>query len=292
VTHLIHAEAADVTHGDLIYTILDEEQARDELYDKLSDYYDGSIEATLKYFRKRHRETNERFADRPKISWPLGRTVCDVHASAISKKIKTEVLGDERTAMLWEENSDHNTLNAFYNQIATTVSVYGAAGVKPIVHDDGTRQKVIEWELHPPDSMKFLYERSASGRSVKRFLAVVIRSGYSLVNGATFPWPVMTHERMESLKIKLREEIITPDQWIVKLDGIVRPISPITGEVWMPTENGVNPYGMIPVALFNGKEVFGDFLGVGDLTQSVDDIQNINELWRRTVIPKRTSRWA
>lgn len=276
--------AADVVHDSISKTLEQMQDSRDAEYVKYGDYYDGRPALIEKYFTRRHRETPERFADRPKKSWPFCRLISNTHAEALASGIKI-TLEDERAAEVWEIIAAHNDMPAFLQHVASISSVYGAAGVKPFLYDDGTKEKAIEFEAYPPDTAKFVYERNSAGRSVKRFRAVGISTGYSMENGDVLP-AHLDPERAAKMQHKNRVEYITDKEWIVLLDEKPAPIGPF-GEVWQPAEDGSNPFGMVMMALFNALETHEDFLGYSDLHHAIYDVQNINELWSDLVYMHR-----
>jgi hypothetical protein len=253
------------------------ESDRQEEYKRYGDFYDGRPKIIEEYFQKRHFETQERFADRPKLSWPLCRPIADGHAEALAKGIQVSIAHD-KTQETWDEISRHNNMAAFWKQISSIISVYGACGVKPMVVDNKTTQKAIEFDALPPDTMFFIYERGTGGRSVKRFIGVAIITGYSLENGTILPWPVMA-EIAETFRVQQRVEFISADRWIVWLDNQITPIGP-HGDIWMPDpENGENPFPEIMATLYNGLETYEDLLGASDIRQGVYDVQTVNEIW-------------
>jgi hypothetical protein len=261
---------------------------------RFADYRDGrsSIigDTSRGYFKKRKRENNARFADRPKISVPLCPLIIDVHNEALTKSVKIE-FEDEATAEVWAEVSEHNDLPGYWGRKpGPTLGTFGHAIVRPVLHDDGTPEKVLEFDCNSPLECRLIYERSAAGRSVPHFHGVTIHTGYSIENGDSLPWPVKAELR-EQLNIKHRVEFISKDYWLVWLDDELVPESP-WGDVWMPTKKddanfGANPYGFIPASLFNGLETEESFLGQSDIAQAVYDVQVVNEIWSDVVYSHR-----
>lgn len=213
--------ATDLVHTSLTDTLSDLDFNKNQEYKRYADYYDGRPEVIEPYFKKRHRETAERFADRPKLSWPVCRPIADAHAEALAKEVKIEI-DDEYTQEWWNEVSEHNNASAFLSIVSQIVSVYGCGGVKPLVWDDGTADNQIEFEAFPPDTMKFIYDRNSQGRSVKRFIAAGLITGYSVANGTVFNWPTGEAERRK-YEVKERAEYISPARWLVWLDGKITP---------------------------------------------------------------------
>lgn len=284
MANLWETATADVVHKSITDTLLELEIGKDEEYKRYADYYDGRPGIIEPYFKRRHRETAERFADRPKLSWPICRLIADTHAEALASGLSISIEGDKE-AEIWDAIAKHNQIGAFLLKVSQIVSVYGSCVVKPLIYDDGTPQKIIEFEAYPPDTAKLIYERNSMGRSVKRFHGAAIVSGFSLENATVVPWAVDEFTR-QRLKVSQRVEYITKDRWITYLDEKITPVSP-WGEVWMPTENGINPYGVQMVTLFNGLETHEDFLGASDLHLATYDVQELNDLWSNLVYMHR-----
>lgn len=266
----------DLVHKSLTDTLLTLELNKDEEYKRYGDYYDGRQAVIEPYFQKRHRETAERFHDRPKLSWPICRPIAEAHGEALAKGVQV-TCADQAMNEWWTEIENYNDLSAFWKKASNIISVYGSCGVRPFIHDDGSPDAKIEFEAFPPDCMKFVYERNSAGRSVKRPIAAYIITGYSIENGMVFPWPV-TDEMKHQYRIAQRVEYISPTRWIVWLDGKITHESP-WGDRWMPAEDGSNPFGVVMASLFNGLETHEDFLGQSDIGLAVYDAQNVNEIW-------------
>jgi hypothetical protein len=276
--------APDVVHGSIKNTLDQIAEGREGEYKKYSDYYDGTPDCVCKpessragYFVRRHFETEERFKDRPKISIPIAPLIVDTHAEALAGGVTIKI-DDEATAETWEAIAEHNQMSAFLrDEVATISGLYGASGVKPLIFDDNTKEKKIEFENYGPDACKFVYEEHSSGRSVKRYQAVGIHTGYSYANTKVMPLH-LDYELAKKFDFRNRREVITKDTWGVWLDDTNYPISPL-GEQWQPAEDGSNPYGEVMVSLFNALGSIEDFLGKSDLHNSIYDIQVINELF-------------
>lgn len=272
----------DVIHKTIneLYTGREEKSVSE--YQRYRDYYDARpiVLNNTTYFPRRHRETSERYEDRPRHSWPLARTIADVHAEAlVPEPIDIEILADDagKTQLTWNDIDINNSFSgAYVKKLSTYVSVFGSVFVKNYLYDDGTPEKSLEFEAYPPDICQPIYEANAEGRSVKRMLGCVITTGYSLETGMVVDWP-QTAEAIEALNIKKRVEFITPKQWIVFLDGKPTPVSP-QGVRWMPRNDGKNPWGIMP-ALVNGMETHESFLGQSDIRQTVYDTQIVNEVF-------------
>lgn len=255
--------------------------------EKYADYRDGRTSVVADsgkgYFTQRKMETDERFADRPKISIPLGRLIVDVHNEALTSGVRFE-LEDEKTAEAWEGVDQHNNMSAYYMKLGATLGTYGYTLVRPVLYDDGTKDKTLEFDSSTPLESRLVYESTGAGRSVPRYEAVITHTGYNIENGDLMPWPVRPENAGE---FKHRVELVTKDRWIVWLDNSITPESPF-GEIWMPDpEKGLNPLGRIPTALINGLETEESMLGISDLHTGVDDIQVVNEIWSDVVYMHR-----
>jgi hypothetical protein len=285
--------APSLVHKSILDLYAQDADAWEKELERYADYRDGRSsvvgDTSKGYFKKRAMETDERFADRPKASVPLCRTIVDVHAEALAKNVsvdlESEVRGD-KTAELWRAVDEHNDMGAYWLKLAGTLGTFGHAIARPVLHNDGTPQKALEFDSFSPLQARLIFESNTAGRSVPHFQGVTLFCGYSLENGDTLPWPVR-EELADQLDVKMRVEYISADRWFVWLDGKVTPESP-HGDVWMPDpEGGTNPYGFIPATLFNGLETEEQRLGISDIHQSVYDVQCVSEIWSDTLYMHR-----
>jgi hypothetical protein len=283
--------ASSLTYNSLLDRFAQDSEAYEQELIRYADYRDGRPsrvnQSQGKYFEKRDRETSERYKDRPKLPIPLCRLIVDVHAEALAKEVRisldsnTEDQDDApivKTREEWAAVEAHTELDSYWGRLASTFGTYGSSVVRPLLHDDGTPDKVLEFDSFTPLEAKLLYETCSAGRSNKRFYGVAISTGYSLENATTYPWPVVTEMTKSQLKIAHRVEYITKDVWKVWLDGKVTPTSP-WDDVWMPSADGANPFGFVPAVLFNGLETEESFLGISDIHQAVYDNQMVNDIW-------------
>ena len=277
--HYWDSAAAEAVQRSLIDLAAKNQEERWKEYERYADFYDGrpDVICQKKYFKKRHRETDERYADRPKVSWPVCRAVVDAHAAALTGGSIKITLEDESSQEVWDGIAEHNNFDAYLNQIATTTGIYGSSGVKPYIHDDGTALKAIEFDHQPPDAMFFIYDANAGGRSVKRAHGVSIITGYDIENGTILPYP-LDPKLDDNPGIQIKTELITKKQWRVWLDGRLTPVGPM-GEMWMPSAKGENPWGEVMSTVYNGLETHMSWLGESDIVLAVHDNETVNHLW-------------
>jgi len=153
-----------------------------------------------------------------------------------------------------------------------------------VIRVDGD-EAVLEFDSYTPLEAKLVYESGGAGRSVSHFYGVAIMTAYSIENGAEFPWPV-SDAIARDMRIQQRMEFISKDRWMVWLDNVLTQVSPF-GDVWMPSDDGTNPYGFNPAVLINGLETDEDVLGQSDIHHSIYDAQDVNEIWSDVIYAQR-----
>lgn len=257
--------------------IWDERNALSAEFRRYADFYDGRPQTVEKYFQRLKRETDLRWEERPKLSFPLCHGIIDLHAQALRGETLTLEIEDKATRETWAEIEAHNNMDAFATAIVSTAGLFGAAIVRPIKHNDGSSEKKIEFEVFNPDRARPIYDSGSGGRSVRRIRGVVIRTLY---NRDTYEILEYNATRLTGGRICERVELITEYVWRVWLDGKETPIGP-GGEMWMPRLDGKNPFGL-PV-FFNNLDTFDTFIGPSDIKRAVHDNHVINELWSHIV---------
>jgi hypothetical protein len=253
------------------------EDARQKFYQRLSDHYHADLDGDL-YFPKREYETKERYASRPRRVFSLGLSAIDVLTGSMLGDGVTVSIDDPNSNAAYQEIAERNHLHGAHAlAIAEQASTYGwtinriVSNVSPAVHLDQ-----IEFEVVEPRFFKVHYNSTAIGRSVKRINGVSFISIYDPSDGMMLPpdTKLKTGERAV-----YRVEVLTPATWMVYLDGIPTPRDPITDELWIPAEDGKNPFGLVPATCCWNVHQMGAFEGRSDIDPGYRVAEDINRAY-------------
>lgn len=242
-------------------------------YERLADHYDGNMQGES-YFPRYFMETKERYDRRPKQALPVVSSSVDILAGAMIGEGVAVTIGesDSEENKVYQEIQEHNDLdgdNAL--SMATMAGAYGW-GAERILIDDG----MVEFERVSPIYFMPFYDAGAIGRTVKRV------SGISF---ATFwdPDTMSAVPRNTSIAASgkdVRVEVITADEWWVYLNGEPQPTQPGDDSVrWMPTDDGRNPYGVIPVSLLWNVHHINQFEGRADADPAYKVAEEISRVY-------------
>jgi len=260
---------------DLSLRILEskEEEARMAFYQRLYDHYTGDLEG---YFEKFYAETDERFKQRPKKVLTMCQSALEVlTGSCVGEGVQINI-GDEGSQKVWDEIEAVNSIQDQYAlTLAETVGLFGWAVNRALpALFPMTRAGDMEFEAVDPRYFRLEHNRASVGRSVKRIDGVAFDTIYDPDQGRILP--ADTPLGTTSSRTKKRVEIITPDEWMIYLDGEPTPRNPGTGELWVPTEDGNNPFGIVmAVPVWNVWQA-GAFEGRSDLDPSYKTAEDIN----------------
>lgn len=215
-----------------------------KLYERLQDHYEVDMQGQV-YFPRYYQESDERYQKRPKFALPLASATIDVLAGAMIGEGVQVTVGDSNSPenKAYQEIQQHNDLdgeNAL--AIAQLAGIYGWGLERPILEEGG----MLEFERVTPIYFRPFYNNGAIGRTVKRLNGVSFTTYYDRDSGVALP----RNTALGSPSKALRVEVITPDEWMVFLDGELQPTDPNDQSVrWMPRDDGANPYRMIPASM-------------------------------------------
>ena len=249
-----------------------DDDARQDLYQRLSDHYHDTL-ASETYFPKGYAESQERYDKRPKESLGLCPSALEVLAGA--------TVGDGV-----EVTIEHGGSNSTYQEIATSNDLHGAhsltlstmAGafgwcVDRIVPTEiPVSPDLVEFEAVNPGTFIPFYNEAALGRSKKVLRGVTFVTVYDMEAGAILPRDTRTDQPNRDI----RTEIITDEIWHVYLGTTLTPVDPMTGDRWMPTDDGDNPFGVVPVVPLWNVNQLGAFEGKSDIDPAYKRAEQVN----------------
>jgi len=255
----------------------DERQA---FYDRMDDHYNLDLTGQI-YFPQYYMETAARYEKRPKRALPLGSSAVDVLAGAMIGDGVQVTIGDAEKHKAeneaWQEIAAANDLGGeFAMGLATQAGLFGWTAERVIPGAE------IEFERVDPRHWEPIYNGSAMGRSKRRLSGINFVSVYDADSGQILPRDTSIGQ---GSKFK-RVEVISPTEWWVFLDGKPAPVDP-AGAVdsdgdpirWMPTDDGANPYGVIPVSILWNVPKPSAFEGRSDLDPGYHLAEEINRVY-------------
>lgn len=246
---------------------------RMKLYERLADHYYSDLEGDT-YFPRYYAESLERYRKRPKKCLPISASAIDVLTGSMLGDGFEIKVDDDRSNAVFAEIFKANSLgDQFALLTGTLASAFGFVAVRvmptelPIVRADS-----IEFEAVDPRYFRPVYNGNSINRSKKTSRGISFFSRYDPVDGriVSFDSP----EAGGSLKNRL--EVIDRDRWLVYLDDKLAPVDPVTGERWMPRDDGANPFGVVPVDLLWNVHQIGAFEGRSDIDPGYRVAEDIN----------------
>lgn len=217
-----------------------EHGVEDARYQRLSDHYDVDPLSGVEYFPRYFQESAQRYLKRPKAVLPLCQAAIDILASS--------TIGDGILVTIGEENSSeskfyadlqkHNDLDGANALAMSTVGgIFGWALERPLLVDGA-----IEFERVTPQVFRAYYDNGAIGRTIRRMNGVSFTTRWDPDAQVALPRDTAIGATSKGQRV----EVITPDSWVVYLDGELTPTQPGDPKVrWMPTDDGSNPYRAI-----------------------------------------------
>ena len=259
------------------------EDDRQAFYDRMQDHYDLDLVGE-KYFPRYYMETQKRYKERPKEALPLGSSAVDVLAGAMMGDGVQVTIGESgsKEDEAYQEISEANDLGGeFALGLATQAGLFGWTAERVIPGPE------IEFERVDPRHWRPIYNGSAMGRSKRRLGGIAFESVYDMDDGQILPRD--TRVGAEGSKAR-RVEVISPTEWWVMLDGERAPVDP-RGEVdkngnrvrWMPRDDGVNPFGQIPVSILWNVPKPSAMEGRADLDPGYKLAEQINRVYSQMI---------
>lgn len=276
------SEASQLVQQSLQLLRRQDEEARQAYLQRLADHYYGELEGDF-YFPRYYAETVERHKDRPRVVLPLCAAGVEVLTSAMVGDGVQASVQDENSNAVWQQLLKANDYQLGYSEmLATVAGTYGWSynRLAPVQYPLRSLEDV-EFEAVDPRYFRTLHNGASVNRSKRRPEGVVLYGVYDTVDGQLARG---VRARADQKTHRVRMEVISPTRWEVWLDEEPAPYDPVTGELWQPSKDGSNPFGVIPGALLWSKLMPGQFGGRSDMDPAYKIAEEINRLFSQVVL--------
>lgn len=246
---------------------------RMKFYERLANHYFSDL-GGAEYFPRYFAESEDRYKKRPKKTLPISASAIDVLTGATIGEGFNVKIDDDTSDKIYQELEDANNLGTQFALLqGTLASTFGFVAVRiapteyPVARLDR-----IEFEAVDPRYFRPIYNANSINRSRKTVRGISFLTRYDPADGR-----IVAFDSPEAGgSIKNRLEVIDAERWIVLLDGVETPVDPVTGERWQPSDDGKNPFGVVPVSLLWNVHQIGAFEGRSDIDPGYRVAEDIN----------------
>jgi hypothetical protein len=257
-----------------------ETDARQKFYDRLADHYYSTFEGKT-YFPKYYAESDKRYKERPKRSLQVSASAIDVLTGSMLGSGFDVKISDDSSDDTYQEIAKNNNLGGQFGLLqATIASTFGFLAVRIAPTEfPVTKLEAIEFEAVDPRYFRPVYNANSINRSKKKARGISFATLYDPSDGRIVPFDAPE----AGGNFQNRLEVIDEDRWLVYLDDELAPTDPVTGERWMPSDDGSNPFKVVPASYLWNIHQLGAFEGRSDIDPGYQTAEDINRSYSQVL---------